>query len=194
MHIALTFYTGLGFPYDRYIRKILDLHLSTLEIISWAESPRLRPTLIEGLEVITIHSTQTVSLRKFPTSVEGWKYIVEDVLQQGEVIPTEDNFVADTSMKVHQLGTQRGYHKVTKPKIHCEITLLEHYHNLPHNTTKDEWTKVAPYSYLGVSKLSCWSCDRYLSAYNTVFSTRFTTRGSHSKIYYPCRPGHEPGG
>lgn len=49
------------------------------------------------------------------------------------------------------------------------------------------------YSYIAVSKLSCRGCQVWLQAFNKVHYTRFCTRGSHGKAYYPWQlPQNSP--
>ena len=64
--------------------------------------------------------------------------------------------------------------------IHCECRLALHFLTQPPSLPR-------PYSYIGVSKLSCRACDIFLTAVNRVFRSNFTTKGSYLKWYYPWR-------
>jgi len=50
---------------------------------------------------------------------------------------------------------------------------------------QDEWKLVSPFSYIGVSKLSCSACQMWIEGYNKKGSPMFFTRGSHGKWYFP---------
>ncbi|KAG0634242.1 hypothetical protein HOY80DRAFT_1099887 [Tuber brumale] len=49
----------------------------------------------------------------------------------------------------------------------------------------DSWDNVPPFSYIGLSKLSCGACRLWLEAFNKVGQWTFYTRGSHGKWYWP---------
>lgn len=49
----------------------------------------------------------------------------------------------------------------------------------------DEWRLVPPFSYVGVSKLSCSACNIWIEGYNKKYGPMFYTRGSHGKWYFP---------
>ncbi|KAF8470763.1 hypothetical protein BDZ91DRAFT_791725 [Kalaharituber pfeilii] len=42
-----------------------------------------------------------------------------------------------------------------------------------------------PFSYLGVSKLSCAACSLLIQSYNVARKTNFAVKGTHGKFYYP---------
>ena len=48
-----------------------------------------------------------------------------------------------------------------------------------------QWKSVPAFSYLGVSKLSCSPCQAWIEAYNKRDWSKFYTRGSHGKWYWP---------
>ena len=64
--------------------------------------------------------------------------------------------------------------------VHCECKLVLHF-------LKQSPNQPRPYSYIGVSKLSCRGCNVFLSALNKVFGSKFYTKGCHHKWYYPWR-------
>ena len=49
----------------------------------------------------------------------------------------------------------------------------------------DRWKDIVPFSYIGVSKLSCSPCQIWIQGYNKVQGPKFYTRGSHGKWYWP---------
>ena len=76
------------------------------------------------------------------------------------------------------LKSQRGYVGTVRAPVHCECALITHYQNRAKSI-------VAPLEYIGVSKLSCKACVLFFEASNKVTSSRFCTRGSHQKWYFP---------
>jgi len=68
------------------------------------------------------------------------------------------------------------------PVVHyCEVKLLW---EIFRAEQKDQRLPKA-YTYPGVSKLSCYGCASFIGGFNKVHKTRFMTRGSHGKSYYP---------
>lgn len=69
--------------------------------------------------------------------------------------------------------------------VHAECTLLHHHLQSPRPT---------PFSYIGVSKLSCIACHLLFKSYEhhaSLFGKMvFHTKGSHFKLYFPwvCLP------
>jgi len=53
------------------------------------------------------------------------------------------------------------------------------------NTVDDNWQEVPPFGYIGVSKLSCASCQLWIQGNNTLPGRSFYTRGTHGKWYWP---------
>ena len=62
----------------------------------------------------------------------------------------------------------------------CECQLALHF-------LKKSLNQPRPYSYIGVSKLSCRGCDIFPSALNKVYGSKFYAKGCHHKWYYPWR-------
>jgi hypothetical protein len=73
-----------------------------------------------------------------------------------------------------------------KPTVHAELALIM-------AMAKGEIKDVLPY--VGVSKLSCIMCSRYIRAFNEVMEQKIATRGSHGKAYpgwfWPILPDHD---
>ena len=53
------------------------------------------------------------------------------------------------------------------------------------DTESDVWDSVPPFSYIGVSKLSCRACQMWIQCYNAQGGREYYTRGSHGKWYWP---------
>jgi len=52
-------------------------------------------------------------------------------------------------------------------------------------SVREAWQGVPPFSYIGVSKLSCSRCQIWFEGYNKQQGPKFYTRGSHGKWYWP---------
>jgi len=52
-------------------------------------------------------------------------------------------------------------------------------------TIADSWKCILPYSYIGVSKLSCATCQMRIAGSNGQGGRHFFIRGSHGKWYWP---------
>src|SRR5271154_2898636 len=65
--------------------------------------------------------------------------------------------------------------------LHCEVRILLHIFK-----TENEFPSIPKaYTYVGVTKLSCRGCRAFFEAFNRMHRTRFVTKGSHSKSYWP---------
>ncbi|PUU79366.1 hypothetical protein B9Z19DRAFT_1125367 [Tuber borchii] len=49
----------------------------------------------------------------------------------------------------------------------------------------NDWSRVPPFSYIGISKPSCTPCCIWIAAYNSLGQQRFYTRGSCKKWIWP---------
>lgn len=61
--------------------------------------------------------------------------------------------------------------------VHCEVMLAVHFRK----------QGIKPVEYIGVSKLSCYSCLVFLDCLNATTHTgpQFLTRGCHGSVYFP---------
>ncbi|KAI0311469.1 hypothetical protein OF83DRAFT_1177545 [Amylostereum chailletii] len=57
-------------------------------------------------------------------------------------------------------------------KVHCECSLIAYLHK----------RSITPIPYIGVSKLSCYLCNAYISAHSQSTSFPVTTLGCHSQV------------
>ncbi|KAG0632819.1 hypothetical protein HOY80DRAFT_721270 [Tuber brumale] len=145
----------------------LTRHIECL--ITFANSPRLRPALQYRMSISTVPGqTRTVEL---PGSQEQWKPILE--VAAAKILPWQ-------KCDARELAERFGGTIHVCP-AHCECTIIQ-YLMTRHG---DSWDNVPPFSYIGVSKLSCGACRLWLEAFNEVGQRTFYTRGSHGKWYWP---------
>jgi len=108
---------------------------------------------------------------KLPTTQEQWKSIVE---------------VAYTEHRDSQWREAEELLKMFPSEdcvcpLHCEGQLIQYL------TTKrnDGWDNIAPFSYLGVSKLSCNACANWIAVFNQQGGRKFYIGGMEGKWRWP---------
>jgi len=128
------------------------------------------------------HILDTLTIEPIgPMSESNTFTLSEDVVRQiimGFGI-TEDKAVKDaTSSIINSLSPsfKARTHSITH-RIHCEALLLKHHFLNP---------AFSPFSYIGVSKLSCYPCYALFHAFNKSVGPgepKYFTKGCHSKLY-----------
>ncbi|KAG0136913.1 hypothetical protein HOY82DRAFT_535995 [Tuber indicum] len=157
------------FPLRRALEKLTSLPRHIESLFGFAHSPRLRSALRCQLSIFVVpKKTQTV---KLPASPEEWKSFVDFACHK------RYDF-----RKTHaaELVEKFGSRKWVCP-VHCECALIQHFHSRHGN----KWDNVPPFSYIGVSKLSCSACHIWIEAFNDRSGRKFYTRSSHGKWYWP---------
>lgn len=87
-------------------------------------------------------------------------------------------------MKLSKLALKRHCNPEIVGKVHCECLLVKHFHALK-NAGSSPWSNIPPFSYIGVSKLSCQGCDTWFKVYNALTGSSFSTGGTHAKWCFP---------
>ncbi|RPA90222.1 hypothetical protein L873DRAFT_1821518 [Choiromyces venosus 120613-1] len=157
------------FQLRRALEKLTSLsrHIETL--FGFAHSPRLRPALRYRLFTSAVpKKAHTVEL---PTSPEEWKSFLE--------VACDKHYDFQETHAV-ELAESFGSSKWVCP-VHCECGLIQYLHAKQGN----QWDYVPPFSYIGVSKLSCSACRIWIETFNEQSGRRFYTRCSHGKWYWP---------
>jgi len=104
--------------------------------------------------------------------------LIEDTLEAHESETADDTRLRRIA-SVTQRKFLRNDTSVQAP-VHCECVLV-HYFNDP-TVASDE---IPPINFLGVSKLSCIACARFIEASNKYRNRKFYTRGCRGKLYFP---------
>ena len=169
------------FRLRRALEKLTSLTRHIECLISFANSPRLRPALQYHMSISTVlGQTHTVEL---PKTQEEWKLFLEvttaEILQSPEVSDETLQSSGVYSKKLAGAFEKKAY----VCPVHCECALVQHL-TVKHN---DAWDNVPAFNYIGVSKLSCSACRIWLESFNEVSpgQRKFYTRGSHGKWYWP---------
>ena len=145
----------------------LPQHIESL--FEFAYSPRLQPVFLYRISVIGVSRRfRTVQL---PSSQEEWKLFLQAACQQSY------SWQEDEAAALSERFEAQKY----KCAVHCECKLIQYLGT----THGDQWDNVPPFSYIGVSKLSCGACRIWIESYNELDGRRFYTSGSHGKWYWP---------
>jgi len=67
--------------------------------------------------------------------------------------------------------------------VHCECSLIHYLERRRRDGTP--WGTIAPFNYLGVSKLSCCACHLWMAVFNEQEGREYLTKGSHGKWCFP---------
>ncbi|KAG0633241.1 hypothetical protein HOY80DRAFT_1006166 [Tuber brumale] len=138
-------------------------------LLAFANSPRLRPMLQYPMALVTVpRSTRRVHLASHP---QEWQAIL------GATSLEQEDSQGNVAHELLQWYSKEAYQCI----VHCECKLLWHLQK----NHGDSWDTVQPFSYLGVSKLSCSTCRIWVETWNKLGGRQFHTHGSHAKWYWP---------
>ena len=173
-----------AFIFELYLQKLVIIHTYIDRLARYAHSPRLRRHFFNKFMVETVcQPCMTLVMPK----AQDWERVVADALRFPNLLDS-DNFNPKLVCLFKTLKSKPGYLRTVQAPVHCECALITHYQNRPNSKPV-----VAPLEYIGVSKLSCKACVLFFEASNKVTSSRFCTRGSHQKWYFPwAMPKCEP--
>jgi hypothetical protein len=156
---------------ERYLEKIIAIKAHIDFLAKYAHSPRLRRHFFH--KEFMVEAIGQPARNIVMPKPSDWGSIISHALQfeQDASSPELDDIYA-------ALRSNRKYRGTIRTPVHCECALIVHFHNRHES-------KVPPVEYIGVNKLSCKGCALFFEAFNAVASTRFCTRGSHQKWYFP---------
>jgi hypothetical protein len=112
--------------------------------------------------------------------------LIEDTLKKHESVTANRTRLREI-VTVTQWKFFQNDGSVQAP-VHCECALV-HYFNNPRVASAE----MRPMDVLGVSKLSCNACARFIEASNKYSNRKFHTRGCHGKWCFPWAlpPSHQ---
>ena len=113
---------------------------------------------------------------RLPQTRPEWLSVLQGVLKDDPTI--EGDWALEKARELSE-GEDTPWGGVVH--VHCECALIRRL------MTEDgsNWDNVSPFSYIGVSKLSCSACYLWIEAFNGQSGRKFYTRGSHGKWYWP---------
>ncbi|KAJ9350539.1 hypothetical protein DTO027B9_6931 [Paecilomyces variotii] len=173
------------FPkWESYLRKIAGVMNNVDILIRAALSPRCEHLF--GL-TFKLYALPAISSRSIhiPQTPKEWETVLEKALSARnrndagglESQPKVMNMSVinnDTAYMAQQVLNQDLV-------VHCETKILLHIAK----TERENPRLAKAYSYVGVSKLSCQGCHCFFLTYNRIHDTRYYTRGTHGKSYWP---------
>ncbi|PWW74083.1 hypothetical protein C7212DRAFT_346849 [Tuber magnatum] len=161
--------TGDRFQLRRALEKLTFLARRVDSLISFAHSPRLRPALQYAISISTVPElTRTV---KLPRSREQWQSILE-------VACTER---ADWQREKAEELLKKFESEECMCPLHPECGLIQYL-----ETKRDgPWDDIPPFTYIGVSRLSCSGCRNWITAFNRLGGRQFYIGGTSGKWYWP---------
>ncbi|KAL0638084.1 hypothetical protein Q9L58_002863 [Maublancomyces gigas] len=156
-----------GFSLRGYLEKITLLHSHIRALVHSAQS--LYPTFVKQLSIHPIPAERrTLLLPKTPEKLEA---LITSVAHQQGYALVNTTFIRKIE-----------HYPSVELKVHCECLLVKHFHTLKNTPEpKPSWNNISPFSYIGVSKLSCQACGSWLKAYRSLGQQSFVTKGIHPK-------------
>jgi len=172
-----------NFPeYESYLRKIESFVNDIHVLLQAANSPQCRHLFTYEFNVKAL-AKEASEAHSVPETAEQWETVLEKALLFRNINKNDGqgNFLIDIK-KVKKDTAYMASGEITRNLIvHCEVKILT---DIFENETEITGTPKA-YTYVGVSKLSCLGCQALFRAFNAKHGTKFTTKGSHSKSYWP---------
>jgi len=172
-----------NFPeYESYLRKIASFANNIHVLLKAAISPQCRHLFTYEFNVKTL-AKEASEAHSVPETAEQWETVLEKALlfRNSNKNYGQGNFLIDIK-KVKEDTAYMASGEITRNLIvHCEVKILT---DIFKTETEITGTPKA-YTYIGVSKLPCLGCQALFQAFNAKHGTRFTTKGSHSKSYWP---------
>jgi len=165
------------FPLRRALEKLTSLPRHIASLYGFAHSRRLQPALRYRLSIAAVPKEAHNVL--LPPSLKDWESFL--VAACGGRYDFQKTYAVELA-EMFKSG------KCVCP-VHCECKLIQSLQTRLGN----QWDNVPPFTYIGVSKLSCGACRIWMEAFNERSGRKFYTRGSHGKWDWPWGvPG--PGG
>ena len=169
----------------RLLQKMLTFHHHIRSILRIAWTTRFSPFLEGHFEIVSVPAAPNdISIQFSQKQVLHAAFPPEDTTAQNVRKMVYDQLLDQFQLKAKDEGIdlkmKTGNHpelSLKKINVHAECSLLAYHLQNP---------EIYPYHYFGGSKLSCYACDTFFSAFNTVAQSfghpKFYTRGCHNKL------------
>lgn len=169
------------FALRRALEKLTSHHRHFMQLICSASSPRLnRIFTIAGTIATVPDCFDDITRFTLPDGESAWREVL------AEICVGNADLLGDDAVMNRVSGTldTKLSGKEQTPCVHCECALAAHYERHRGPTT------TPPFSYIGVSKLSCMPCHLWLRSLAASTGRNYYTRGTHGKWYRGWRtPG-----
>lgn len=175
-----------AFPLRRALEKLTSHHRHFMQLVCSASSPRLNHIFTLGGTVAAVPDCfDDITRFRLPDGQSAWREVLAEICVDNAELLADDAVMNRVSETLD--STLSGADQT--PCVHCECALAAHYER--HRGA----TATPPFSYIGVSKLSCMPCHLWLRALATSTGRHYYTRGTHGKWYRGWRtPGPWAGG
>lgn len=169
------------FPLRRAVEKLTSHHRHFMQLVSSASSPRLNGIFtLDGTVAPVPDCFDDITRFTLPDGESAWRDVLNMICADNVELLEDDDAMnrASRTLAAKLSGVDQT------PCVHCECALAAHYERHRGATT------TPPFSYIGVSKLSCMPCDLWLRALAASTGRHYYTRGTHGKWYRGWRtPG-----
>ena len=172
-----------GGSLECYLRKIVSIIADTKKLARAAVSPQYKDIFNKTPNIVGLPEEHR-EINTFPRSADQWELAMERPMSYYNQLPPHISSRRVMDMTVISrdcLEIARRPCPRSSP-VHCEVKLLLHLFDEEKQSTNP---KPPAYPYIGLSKLSCLGCFNFLLTFNEVLGTRFVTKGTHSKAYFP---------
>lgn len=158
-----------SFQLRRALEKVTSHHRYFTELVGFAHPPRLHRFfgLVARIAVVP-DSFDHVPRFRLPDNHAAWLAVLRETCPD----PTEPLAPVAATLQ-RALGDADQ-----DPSVHSECALVAHY-----EIHRGEHAHPPPFSYIGVSKLSCMPCHLWLKALAERTGRTYYTRGAHGKWY-----------
>lgn len=163
-----------NFALRRALEKVTSPHRHFLQLVCSASSPRLGRIFTVPCTVEVVPDCfDDIQRYTLPDGEPAWRNVLAEICADNEELLEDDAVMNRVS---GDLDLQISGKEQT-PWVHCECALAAHYER--HRSA----TSTPPFSYIGVSKLSCMPCHLWLQALAASCGRSYHTRGTHGKWY-----------
>jgi OTT_1508-like deaminase len=180
---AIDTFLNKGFSgYESYLRKVESFANDIEVLVKLTISPQCKQLFACKFKVTPLCG-EFEKASSVPQTPKDWKTVLEKALLFRNAYKSSEaeEYVID----VRKIEEDTAYmaSEWIKPElvIHCEVRVLLHIFKIE----KEMPGTSKAYTYIGVSKLSCRGCQAFFESFNREHGTRFVTRGSHGKSYWP---------
>ena len=167
------------------LQKMFTFHHHIRSILRIAWTTRFSPFLEGHFEIVSVPAAPNdISIQFSQKQVIHAAFPPENTTAQNVRKMVYDQLLDQFQLKAKNEGIdlkmKTGNHpelSLKKINVHAECSLLAYHLQNP---------EIYPYHYFGGSKLSCYACDTFFSAFNSVAQSfghpKFYTRGCHNKL------------
>lgn len=169
--------------WETYLRKIVGI-MNDIDVLLRAATSSKCQHLFSLVFKTQVCPSQSSRAPSVPQTQKDWETVLEKALSHWEKQAIEYEPKVMNMSIIERDTAYMAQNVISRDLVlHCEINLLL----AIAKAEVDRPHLAKAYSYIGVSKLSCRGCHVFFQAYNRAHNSRFITRGSHGKSYWPWK-------